>query len=246
MKYYAFVEEVKDTKNIDKAELRMCPTMETAFAVAIMTNAVNPMAAVADDKNEILTIDPKQQLVKIDWIMRSDFILVEIMDGELSLSSHDNVPYSTNKHMILVHCAGNNYAIANTADRIDLDKIKDEIHPATILNRMVECGVGPFVFKESNKLIFKYLNDKFAIEGSVSDKAFVPDMDSRIIPDGKILVLNGTFGNATKMKFIGLFSSVIKLYEDLDIQNRVWFYYVQDSSKKFHPVGNPKIKSVDL
>ena len=178
--------------------------------------------------------------------MRSDFILVEIVDGELSLSSHDAVPYSTNRHMILVHCAGNNYAIANTTDRISLDKIKDEIHPATILNRRVECGVGPFIFKENNKLIFKYLNDKFAIEGSVSDKAFIPDMDSRIIPDGKLLVLNGTVGNATKMKFIGLFSSVIKLYEDVNIQNRVWFYYVPDSSKAFHPVFNLRIKSVDL
>lgn len=246
MKYYAFVEEVKDIKSINNAELRMCPTMETAFAVSIMTNTTNPMAAVADANGEILTIDPKQQLVKIDWIMRSDFILVEILNGELALSSHDNVPYSTNKHMILVHCTGNNYAIANTADYINLDKIKDEIHPATILNRMVECGVGPFIFKESNKLIFKYLKDKFAIEGSVSDKAFVPDMDSRIIPDGKLLVLNGAFGNATKMKFIGLFSSVIKLYEDVNIQNPIWFYYVQDSSKKFHPVFNPKIKSVDL
>lgn len=246
MKYYACVEEVKDIKNIDKVELRMCPTMETAFAVSIMTNTTNPMAAVADGNGEILTIDPKQQLVKIGWIMRSDFILVEIVDGELSLSSHDAVPYSTNRHMILVHCAGNNYAIANTTDRISLDKIKDEIHPATILNRRVECGVGPFIFKENNKLIFKYLNDKFAIEGSVSDKAFIPDMDSRIIPDGKLLVLNGTVGNATKMKFIGLFSSVIKLYEDVNIQNRVWFYYVPDSSKAFHPVFNPKIKSVDL
>ena len=246
MKYYAFVEEVKDIKNIDKAELRMCPTMETAFAVAIMTNAVNPMAAVADTNGEIVTIDPKQQLIKVDWIMKSDFILVELVNGELALSSYDSVPYSTNKHTILVHCTGNSYAVANTDDNLDLDKIKDEIYPAKIKNNRIDYSVGPFIFKEKCEIVFEFLNSKFAIQGSMSDERLAPDMDPRIMPDGKLLVLNGRIGHATKMRFISLFSSVVKLYEDVTDKNPIWFYYVQDPLNKFHYVKNPEIKSVNL
>ena len=237
MKYYAFVEE---NQNVENA--RMCPTLETAFAVSIMANTEKPVAAVRDNDGNVITIDPRQQSVKVDWIMRSNFILIELDGDVLTLSSHDNVPtISTDESVLLVHCTGNNYVVGNIGRQLTIDDIKKSIHPADVTKSAYEYGIGPLV-KKIDRLNFKYFTQLY-IEGNIAEYGYTVDMDSRIIPDGKLLVINGTFGNATEMRFIGKISSLIKLHEDT--YNSHYQYYIQHNGK-FYNVKNPKIVTTNL
>ena len=241
MKYYAFVET---SQNIENA--RMCPTMETAFAVAIMANAENPVAAVRDENGEVVTIDPRQQPIKLDWITRSSFVLVKLDDDELMFRGYDQIPTIPENSALLIHCVGNSYVVGNTGEKhLDIDNIEKLIHPADIQNRIYECGIGPLV-KKTNKLVFNYPNSKFTIEGTVSEDGNIPDMDSRLIPKGKMMILSAPIGTGSEMRFVGKFSSVVKIYEKAEHHPVYKYFYVQDGSGKFHSVKNPRIVSVDL
>ena len=241
MKYYAFVET---NQNIENA--RMCPTMETAFAVAIMANAENPVAAVRDENGEVVTIDPRQQPIKLDWITRSSFVLVKLDDDELMLRGYDQIPTIPENSALLIHCVGNSYVVGNTGEmHLNIDNIEKLIHPATILNRSCEYGIGPLV-KRANKLIFNYPNTELVIEGTVSEDGNIPDMDSRLIPKGKMMILSAPIGIGSEMRFVGKFSSVIKIYEKAERHHIYRYFYVQDAYGKFHSVKNPRIASVDL
>lgn len=241
MKYYAFVEE---NQNIDSA--RKCPTMETAFAIAIMANAENPAAAVRDENGEVITIDPRQQPIKLDWITRSSFVLVKLDDDELMLRAYDQIPTVPDNATLLVHCTGNTYVVGNTGEKhLDIDNIEKLIHPADVQNHVHEYGIGPLV-KKVNKLTFTYPNSKFTIEGTVGEDGKIPDMDSRLIPKGKIMVLSAPIGIGSEMRFIGKFSSIVKIYENPERHSIYRYFYIQDGSGKFHNVKNPRIAPIDL
>ena len=254
MKYYAFVEENQSIENA-----RMCPTMETAFAVAIMANTEKPAVAVRNEYGDVITIDPRQELIKIDWIMRSEFILVDVDGDVLTLSSCDDIPsIKSDTSLLLVHYASNKYAVGNIGRKFDIDDIKSRILSTTIDNSRYECGIGPLV-KKVDRIKFDRVDH--CIEGNLDDHGYVPDMDPRLVPEGKVLVINGAFGDATEMKFVGKLSSLMKIREDStemkfvgklsSLMNHESFYssdykyYVQNKGK-FYNLKKAKITSINL
>ena len=263
MKYFAFVEE---DQKLESA--RQCPTMETAFAVSIMANTTNPLIAVRDSDDAVITIDPSQKPVKMDWLMKSDFILVEVDSaGELCFTAFDSIVYSdSNKYIILVYYKDDYYVVGNAGVK-SISELMKAVNPARIQKYTINHTIGPVTLSEEDNIVFKYDSIKFYITGSVDRDSNILEMDESLVPDGKLLVLSGgSIGNAIQMRFIGKFSSVVKLYENIHstphcletgifatIMKRRsehvsggYRYYVPDSLHDYHIVKNPEIGSVEL
>ena len=263
MKYFAFVEEGQKLENA-----RQCPTMDTAFAVAIMANTTNPLIAVRDSSDAVITVDPSQKPVKMDWLMRSDFILAEVDSaGELCFTAFDSIVYSdSNKYIILVYYKDDYYVVGN-AGMQSISELMKAVNPARIQKHTINHMIGPVTVSGEDKIVFEYNSSEFYITGSVDRDFDILEMDKSLVPDGKLLVLRGdSIGDATQMRFIGKFSSVVKLYENIHkaplrletskfttmLKHRSehtiggYRYYVQDSLHNYHNVKNPKIGSVEL
>ena len=266
MKYFAFVEEGQNLENA-----RQCPSLETAFGVAIIANTVNPMTAVRDSDGAVITVSPSQTLIKMDWLMKSDFVLVEVdEEGELCFTALDTIAHSKNsKYVILVYYRDGYYVVGNAGEQ-SISSLMEAVNPAQVQRHKINHMIGPVTISEEDKIVFEYLSNKFCITGSVEKDFNVLTMDRSLIPDGKLMVLNDTIGNATQMRFIGKFSSIVKLYENNDekaihlnsgkymymlkLRSKPvykYIYYVQDSydgrgTDTFRIIHNPKIGSVEL
>ena len=239
MKYYALTE----SKNIKTG--RMCPSLEMAFAVAIMINGENPEVAVECSDATVVNINPRtEEFIKLDGLMKAEMVRVSVDENnELTLSIPDFI-LPIEDSVILIHYKDDLYVRANIG--LEIDKLIADVTPARIQHRQTQTGIKPFT-KTTDVFTFEYISNIFKIEGKLSDVETKIDIDSRLVPDGKLVVLNAEPGNATMMKVIGKYSSVIKLYENSSIKYINFHYYWRDSIKpEFHEITHPKISTQQL
>lgn len=251
MKYYAFVEEVKDIENLEGASMRKCPTMETAIAVSIMANKTNPLVAVADSNGEIITIDPKAETVTIDGLMKAEYILVELdKNGVPVLSTSDTIPFSINKHAVLVNFnGGNKYIEANPNCNTAKDSLlKIEDVKTAAQQSMIQHSVyssAPFGFKRT-RVTFGYNFRAFSIIGTPSKDILRFKMDDQLIPEDKLLVLDNQYGDATHLYWISSFSDLARIYEENGERHDYHFYIQGESKNELIQLRNVETEEVDL